>query len=365
MKKFLIVALVCVVAFALIGCQQKQAGSSSGGASSAAAKGKLYVGVINISMESEYWASLANGAKLYVDSLPAGTAEWIVMPGDTAEKQLANAESFITQYGKSGQIFLDPVNASVTPLIAELCENNGIKLVIYTTLADGLVPTDFEHFVAYINNDNVKYGYLACKDLFEAIGGKGKVAELYGIPGNTAALQRTQGMKQALAEYPGIELVDSQIANYLGSEGMAVMETWLARYGTTLQGVFCHSDGMAVGAAEALKNAGLTGKIKIVGFDGTKAALEAIKEGSMYSTMLQDGYAVGGYAAAYAHAASTGKLNVKTMDQKKRMFFSAVKLVTAKNVDEMIATYVTSMPKFDFNNLDAAIDDIVPNPKLK
>ena len=363
MKKFLSAALVCLLVFAVIGCKPKQA-ASSGGGGGAASPEKTYVGVINISMESEYWASLANGSKLFVDSLPPGTAEWIVMPGDTAEKQLANAESFITQYGKNGQIFLDPYNASVTPLIADLCEKAGVKLVIYTTLEEGLYPTDFEHFVCYISNDNIKYGYLACKDLFDSLGGKGKVAELYGVPGNLAAYQRNLGMKQALAEYPNIELLDSQIANYLGSEGMAVMEAWIARFGDTLEGVFCHSDGMAVGAAEALKNAGMTGKVKIVGFDGTKAALECVKEGSMYSTMLQDGYAVGGYAAAYAHAAKTGKLNVKTMDQKKRMFFSVVKLVTAANVDEMIATYITSLPKYDFNNLDAAIDDIVPNPKL-
>jgi ABC-type sugar transport system substrate-binding protein len=358
MKKVLCAIAVCILVFALIGCKGKD---SSGKAS---ASDKTYVGVLNISMESEYWASLANGAKLFVDSLPAGTAEWIVMPGDTAEKQLANAESFITQYGKNGQIFLDPYNASVTPLIAEMCEEAGVKLVIYATLEEGLYPTDYENFVAFISNDNIRYGYLACKDLFESLGGKGKVAEMYGVPGNMAAYQRTLGRMQALAEFPNIELVDSQIANYLGSEGMAVMESWIAKYGTELKGIFCHSDGMAVGAAEALKNAGMVGKIKIVGFDGTKAAFACIKDGSMYSTMFQDGYAVGGYSAAYAHAAKTGKINVKTMDQKKRMFFSVVKLVTAANVDEMVNTYINSLPTYDFNNLDAAIDDIIPNPKL-
>ena len=354
MKKALCVAAACLALFALVGC------SGSGKKSS----GKTYVGVINISMESEYWASLANGAKLFVESLPAGTAEWIVMPGDTAEKQMSNAESFITQYGKNGQIFLDPYNASVTPIIAEMCEEADVKLVIYATLEEGLYPTDYENFVAFISNDNIRYGYLACKDLFESMGGKGKVAEMYGVPGNMAALQRNMGMQQALKEFPGIELVDSQIANYLGSEGMTVMEAWIAKYGDQLQGVFCHSDGMAVGAAEALKNADMVGKIKIVGFDGTKAAFACIKDGSMYSTMFQDGYAVGGYGAAYAYAAKTGKLDVKTMDQKKRMFFSVVKLVTAANVDEMVNTYINNLPTYDFNNLDAAIDDIIPNPKL-
>jgi ABC-type sugar transport system substrate-binding protein len=355
MKKALCATAACLALFVLVGCLKSGKKADSG---------KTYVGVVNISMESEYWASLANGAKLFVDSLPAGTAEWIVMPGDTAEKQMSNVESFITQYGKNGQIFLDPYNASVTPIVAEMCEEAGVKLVIYATLEDGLYPTDYENFVAFISNDNIRYGYLACKDLFESMGGKGKVAEMYGVPGNMAALQRNMGMQQALKEFPDIELVDSQIANYLGSEGMMVMENWIAKYGDQLQGVFCHSDGMAVGAAEALKNANMVGKIKIVGFDGTKAAFACIKDGSMYSTMFQDGYAVGGYGAAYAYAAKTGKLDVKTMDQKKRMFFSVVKLVTVANVDEMVNTYINNLPTYDFNNLDAAIDDIIPNPKL-
>jgi ABC-type sugar transport system substrate-binding protein len=365
MKKVLCLLAAVLVIVGLVGCQKKTTESAGAGASQAAAAEKTYVGVMNISMESEYWASLANGARLFAESLPAGTAEWIVMSGDTAEKQIANVESFITKYGQNGIIFLDPNNASVTPSVVEMCEEAGVKLSIYTTLADGLYPTDYENFVIFLANDNVTYGYEACVDLFKAIGGKGKVAELYGIPGNDAAYERNIGMQQALKEFPEIELADSQIGNYLGSEAMVVMENWIAKYGEDLKAVFCHSDGMAVGAAEALKNAGLSGKIKITGFDGTKAAFECIKDGSMYSTMFQDGYAVGGYGAAYAYAAKTGKIDVHTMDQAKRMFFSVVKLITAENVDEMIATYVNSTPVYNFDDLDWPIVGIIPNPKLR
>jgi ribose transport system substrate-binding protein len=352
MKKVMLLAVALAVLFALTGCKGKQAAES---------QAKITVGVINISMESEYWASLAKGAELFAQSK---NLDYVVMSGDTPQKQIDNVESFINQYGNNGIIFFDPVSESATPSIVELCEEAGVKFAIYTTLEKGLYPTDFENFVVYIRNDNVEFGYQACVDLFNSIGGKGKVAELYGVPGNSAAAERNIGMKRALEEFPEIELVDSQIANYLGSEGMTTMENWIAKYGEELKAVFAHSDGMAVGAAEALKNAGMVGKINICGFDGTKAAFECIKDGSMYSTMFQDGYAVGGYGAAYAWSAKTGKLDVKTMDQKKRMFFSVVKLVTAANVDEMIATYVTSLPTYDFDNLDFPIVGIVPNPNL-
>jgi ABC-type sugar transport system substrate-binding protein len=360
-KMFLLVAVVV-----LLGTVSAWAGGGGQKAGAApAAADKTYICVVNISMESEYWASLANGAKLFAESLPAGTYEYQVLSGDSAEKQIANVESVISRYGNKAIIFLDPFNASVTPPVVEACEEAGVKLSIYTTVEDGLYPTDFDHWVLYLANDNVEFAYLACVDLFKAIGGSGKVGQMYGVPGNQAAAERKLGMDRALKEYPNIELVDTQIANYLGSEGMKVMENWIAKYGEDLKGVFCHSDGMAVGAAEALKNGNMVGKIKVVGFDGTKAAMECIQDGSMYSTMFQDGYAVGGYGAAYAYNAKIGKINVKTMDQKKRMFFSVVKLITKANVDQMYNDYVKNTPKFDFTNLDFPIVGIIPNPKLK
>jgi ABC-type sugar transport system substrate-binding protein len=326
--------------------------------------GKVYVGVVNISMESEYWASLANGAKIFVDSLPAGSAEFVLMPGDSADKQVANVESFITKYGKNGCIFLDPNNASITPIVVQKCEEAGVKLVIYATLGDNLYPTDYENFVVFMTQDDENSAYLASKDLFDSMGGRGNVCELYGIPGNDAALKRNAGLKRALAEYPGITLLDTQIANYNTNEALKITDTWFAKFGDTIDGIFCSSDGMALGAAEAAKKAGLAGKVKIVGFDGQAGALDAIKEGSMYSTIFNNGYLVGGFAAAYGYAARTGNINVKTMEQAKRMFYTKIILVKQNNVDDMINNYVKSLPKFDFTNLESCIDGIMPNKGL-
>jgi ribose transport system substrate-binding protein len=191
------------------------------------------------------------------------------------------------------------------------------------------------------------------------------VAELYGVPGNDASAKRHAGFEKALKEYPNITLLESQIANYVDTQALSIASTWFAKYGDTLNGIYCHSDGMAVAAAEASKQAGLMGKVKIVGFDGAAAALDCIKEGSMYSTIFNNGYLVGGFAAAYAYAARTGNLDVKTMDQAKRMFYTKIILVKSNNVDDMINNYVKTLPKFDFSNLESCIDAIMPNPKLR
>lgn len=326
---------------------------------------KIYVGICIGSLESEYWASLAKGAELFVESLPKGSAEAVVMTSLEPDVQVSNIESFITTYGKNGVLFIDPRNVAVTVTFTEMCEEAGVKFVLYSGLEKGLYPTNYENFVCFITQDDINSGYLSACALFEKLGGKGKVAELYGILGSDPSFKRNAGLMKALEEYPDIELVDSQVANHVATEALTVTENWIARYGEDLDAIFCHSDTMAVAAAEALKQAGLDGKILVAGFDGTSAAFDCIKDGSMYNTICNDGYLVGGYAAAYAYAARVGTIDTKTMDQAKRMFYSKVILVTADNVDEMITNYVDATPVYDFTDLSYPVDAIIENPSLK
>ncbi|MHC1772189.1 MAG: sugar ABC transporter substrate-binding protein [Flexilinea sp.] len=360
MKKTIFILLVCVFVLGLA-VTTSQASSSVNQTNTE----KIYVGASIGSLESEYWASLAKGAELFVDSLPEGAAEFVVMTSLEPDKQISNIESFITTYGENGVLFIDPRNVAVTVTITEMCEEAGVKFVLYSGLEEGLYPTNYENFVAFITQDDVNSGYLSAKALFDSIGGKGKVAELYGILGSDPSFKRNAGLMKALEEYPDIELVDSQVANHVASEALAVTENWIAAYGEDLNAIYCHSDTMAVAAAEALKQAGLAGKVHVAGFDGTAAAFDCIKDGSMYSTILNDGYLVGGYAAAYAYAARVGTIDTKTMDQTKRMFYSKIIQVTKDNVDEMVSNYIDSTPIYNFENLDYPIDAIIDNPSLK
>ena len=105
----------------------------------------------------------------------------------------------------------------------------------------------------------------------------------------------------------------------------------------------------------------MEGTVLVSGFDGTAAAWDCIRDGSMYSTIFNDGYMVGYYAAAYAYAAKEGTLDVNTMDQAQRMFCTKVALVKADNVEE----YANYEPDFDYTDLESCIDSIYPNPSLE
>jgi ABC-type sugar transport system substrate-binding protein len=357
-KKFLVTAMALVIF--MTGLQVFAAGKSDAGSSS----GKLYVGLSMVSLEYEEWAYMAEGVKLFVESLPKGSAELVIMTGSEPATQVANIEAFIAKYGSGGILVCDPLTVSITPTIAAMCEEAGVYYCNLFNKEKDLWPTDYTKFVAFMTQDDEKSGYTSAKALFDSLGGRGNVLELYGVLGNDAAFRRNLGLKRALAEYPGIKLLDSQVANYANSEALTVTENWLAAYGSNINAIFTHSDNMALGAIEALKQAGLAGKIKVSGIGGVAAALDAIKEGTLLCTINNESFLIGGFGAAWAYAAKTGKINPVTMDQKKRTFYTKTILVTQNNVDNIINTYIKGKPQYDFVNLESAIDELMPNPKI-
>jgi ABC-type sugar transport system substrate-binding protein len=86
-----------------------------------------------------------------------------------------------------------------------------------------------------------------------------------------------------LKDHPGIKLLDQQTANWDRTAAFPVMQTWLARYGKQITAVWAANDDMALGALEALRAAGLAGRIPVVGVDGIPEAVAAIaRHGAAY-----------------------------------------------------------------------------------
>ncbi len=121
----------------------------------------------------------------------------------------------------------------------------------------------------------------------ELLGGQGKVVELEGTVGASAAVQRKKGFDEYIAaNCPDIEILDSQTGDFTRAMGKEVMESFLKTY-DDIDAVFCHNDDMALGAIEAIKEAGKKPgeDVKIIGVDGVKGAFEAILAGEMNCTV--------------------------------------------------------------------------------
>ena len=126
----------------------------------------------------------------------------------------------------------------------------------------------------------------------EQLGGKGNIVIIEGPTGISAAIQRNDGITKTLEKYPDITVLHTQPADWNRDEGMSLMETWLQE-GKEIDGVVAHNDEMALGAYDAIADAGKAGEIKVIGIDAIDAAKKSVAAGELDATVLQDVETIG------------------------------------------------------------------------
>ena len=205
--------------------------------------------------------------------------------GDPA-KQVSQCESMIA----SGMdaILVSAVDADASAPVVDKCAEAGIPCIAVTNLFNSVNPA------TSILSDDVEAGRIATRELCEAIGGAGQIGVIRGLAGQSSEVFRGQGMEEVLAnEYPDVELVADDIGNWARDEGMVITENWIQKYGEDLKGIFAQNDEMGIGAANAIENAGMTGKIQITAVDCVADAQSYIESGAIYADIAQDPHAQG------------------------------------------------------------------------
>lgn len=141
---------------------------------------------------------------------------------------------------------------------------------------------------SYIGSDDVKSGYMEAISVIEGIGGSGNVVIIEGPIGQSAQIERLEGNLKAVAEYPGINVIERKTANWSRAEALSLMENWLSAHPGDIDGIIGQNDEMALGAIQAVKDAGLDiDDFSIAGIDGVTDAMLAVKNDEMVS-ILQD-----------------------------------------------------------------------------
>ena len=139
--------------------------------------------------------------------------------------------------------------------------------------------------ISQIVANNYQGAKGAAEVFVDEMGEEGKYAELLGKESDTNASVRSEAFHEVIDQYEGLELVATQTANWEQTEAYSKMETIL-QSNPDIKGVICGNDTMAVGAAAAIKAAGLT-DVVIIGVDGSNDARDEIKNGTMSATALQ------------------------------------------------------------------------------
>jgi ABC-type sugar transport system substrate-binding protein len=143
-----------------------------------------------------------------------------------------------------------------------------------------------EDYISFMGSNFVEQGERAAEWLVEATNGKAKVAELQGTVGASVTADRGEGFKSVIDENSGMEIVASQSGNFNRAEGQNVTEQILGG-NPDLDAVYAHNDEMAIGAIQALKDAGRKPgeDVTVVSVDGTRDALQAIIDGELGATV--------------------------------------------------------------------------------
>jgi erythritol transport system substrate-binding protein len=181
-----------------------------------------------------------------------------------------------------------------------------------------------------IVSNNAQGATVGAEEWAKAMNFKGTFVELFGNPSDNNAQVRSDGYNQVISQYPGLKKVGKEIANWDRQEGQDKMEALLSK-NPNVQGVIAGNDEMALGAINALKEAGKLNKVKVLGFDGNQDAVNAVKAGTMVATVLQP--IVTGTTQAIKELDSVIKTG-KTGASEEKQAIDCV-LITKENADKV------------------------------
>jgi len=241
-----------------------------------AASKRLVVGFSQIGAESAWRTaeteSIVSEAKKRGADLKLSDAQ------QKQENQIKALRSFVAQ--RVDAIILAPVvETGWQPVLREVKRAN-----IPVVLVDrGINVSDQSLYATLIASDFVQEGRMAADWLARKLNGKGNIVELQGTTGAAPAIDRKKGFEQGIAKHPGLKIIKSQSGDFTRSKGKEVMEAFLKAEGKNIQAVYAHNDDMALGAIQAIEEAGFKPgtDIIVVSIDGVKDAFNAMVAGKL------------------------------------------------------------------------------------
>lgn len=235
---------------------------------------EMIVGLSVSTLNNPFFVSLEEGVVGAAEA--EGTDVRTVDAQDDTAKQLNDINDLIQQ--GVDVLLINPVDSAAIEPAIESANAAGIPVITLDRSSEG------GEVVTLVASDNVEGGEIAAQRIIDLVGEGAVTVQLEGVPGASATRERGEGFMNVAEE--GLDVVDSQTANFNRSEGLTVMENML-QSNSDISAIFAQNDEMALGALEAIEAAGLAEDIIVVGFDGTEDALAAIEEGRMDATVAQ------------------------------------------------------------------------------
>ena len=311
------------MALALVGgCKKNAATNGGGGGGAAAGGGTLTIAVIPKGTTHEFWKSVNAGAQAAGKDFSATIIWKGPLKEDDRAAQIQVVQAFVAD--RVSGIVLAPLDdqALLSPVQSAGAQN--VPVVIIDSALKGEPGKDFVSFVA---TDNRKGGEMGGEELARILNNKGKVVLLRYAEGSASTQEREAGFLDAMKKHPEIQIL---VQNRYGGATVDSAKTASMNMLDQVRqadGIFTPNESTTMGMLLALREAGVAGKVKFVGFDQTPPLIDALKAKEIDALVAQDPYKMGytGVKTLIEHI--QGKSVPTRID-------TGVHLITRDNVDQ-------------------------------
>lgn len=279
--------LFIAIALVVAGCGQQDAQS-----------GKPQVALIMKSLANEFFATMANGAEQH-HAAHADDYDLLVN-GIKDERDLSRQVALVDEMIARGvdAIVIAPADSKALAPALRRASKEGIVVVNIDNKLDAQVLAEEGLSIPFVGPDNRAGARKVGEHLAQHLTAGAEVVVLEGTRTSFNAQQRRSGFADAM-QAAGIEIVDSQSANWEMAPANTITASMLAEH-PQVAAILAANDSMALGALAAVKAAGRTGAVHIVGFDSISAVQQAVRDGRILATADQHADQLATFGIDYA-----------------------------------------------------------------
>jgi len=267
--------------------------------------GKPKIALIMKSLANEFFKTMEEGARAHHKEHSEKYDLTVVGIKDEQDvaKQIDFVELMIAQ--GSDAIVIAPADSKALVPVCKRAMDTGIIVVNIDNKFDADVLADKGVKISFVGPDNRKGARLAAEHLAGKLNQGDKVAIIEGVPNAFNGIQRKLGFEDAM-KTAGMNIISSQSGYWETSKAEPIVSALITEY-ADLKAVLCANDSMALGAIAAIKAAGKTSDVLVIGFDNITAVQRLLKEGRILCTVDQHADKLALFGIEYALEMLEGK----------------------------------------------------------
>jgi len=281
-----------ILSIVVIGCKQRESD-------------KPRIALIMKSLANEFFKTMEEGARRHHKEHEDEYELTVVGIKDEQDvgKQIDYVELMIAQ--KMDAIVIAPADSKALVPVCKRAMDVGIIVVNIDNKFDAAVLEDKGVKIPFVGPDNRKGARLAGEYLTGKLKPGDKVAIIEGVPNAFNGIQRKLGFEDAM-KAGGMNIVSSQSGYWETAKAEPIVSALITEY-SDLKAVLCANDSMALGAIAAIKAAGKSDDILVIGFDNITAVQKLLKDGKILCTVDQHADKLAAFGIEYALEMLKGK----------------------------------------------------------